>query len=403
MKLNPERQHARSDELGQARAQTDALFALIDRSTLYQRPIPDRHRLIFYVGHLEAFEWNQLARGVRGEPSFNAEFDRLFEAGIDPPPGEAPQDIAADWPSVDEVQRYNTRVRSGIDRIWDELPADMQQMVIEHRWMHAETICYLLHQLEPALKKRPAPGRSRLAPAPVSEFISVQAGSTTLGQCTDRFGWDNEFPHQTVAVPAFEISKYKVTNGEYLRFVEDGGAAPAFWRNRDGAWWLRRMFDEVPLPGDAPVYAMHQQATAYARWARAALPTEAEWHRAVYADTEHAYPWGNDAPGGAHGNFDFVDWDPVAVTSHPAGDSALGVSQMVGNGWEWTSTPFAGFDGFKPSSYYPGYSANFFDGEHYVLKGGSPVTSRKLLRHSFRNWFRADYPYVYSTIRLVRR
>ena len=91
------------------------------------------------------------------------------------------------------------------------------------------------------------------------------------------------------------------------------------------------------------------------------------------------------------------------MSSNPAGDSPYGVSQMIGNGWEWTSTPFKGFEGFEASSYYPGYSANFFDDEHYVLKGGSPVTSRQLLRRSFRNWFRADYPYVYSTIRLVRR
>ena len=163
------------------------------------------------------------------------------------------------------------------------------------------------------------------------------------------------------------------------------------------------MFDEVPLPLDAPVYATHKQATAYAQWADAALPTEAEWHRAAYQDDQQAYPWGNAVPTRTRGNFDFVDWDPVAVTAHPAGDSSHGVSQMIGNGWEWTSTPFAGFDGFQPSSYYPGYSANFFDDDHFVLKGGSPVTPRRLLRRSFRNWFREDYPYVYSTIRLVRR
>ncbi len=143
--------------------------------------------------------------------------------------------------------------------------------------------------------------------------------------------------------------------------------------------------------------------SSYAKWAGAALPTEAEWHRAAYRDDQQQYPWGDAAPNGVHGNFDFADWDPVSVSAHPAGDSADGVSQMIGNGWEWTSTPFKGFDGFEASSYYPGYSANFFDDDHYVLKGGSPVTSRKLLRRSFRNWFRADYPFVYSTIRLVRR
>lgn len=392
-------------DLQRARAHTDSLFELVAPDTLYERPIQARHRLIFYVGHLEAFDWNQLARGVLGMPSFDPTFDALFEAGIDPPPGQAPQDTAADWPSLEAAHTYGARARAAVDRIWHQVPADMRQMVIEHRWMHAETICYLMHQLEPRLKRRPE-ATGPVAPsaaAPRSQFIAIEAGAAQLGQPNGEFGWDNEFPAHVQAVPAFEISKHKVTNGEYLRFVEDGGAAPRFWHARDGAWRLQRMFDEVPLPVDAPVYATHEHASSYAQWAGAALPTEAEWHRAAYRDDQQAYPWGNAAPNGVHGNFDFADWDPVSVTAHPAGDSAYGVSQMIGNGWEWTSTPFAGFGGFAPSSYYPGYSVNFFDNEHYVLKGGSPVTSRTLLRRSFRNWFRADYPYVYSAIRLVRR
>ena len=403
MKLNPLPLAAPSPDLWAVRDRTDALFALVDRTTLYERPIPARHRLIFYVGHLEAFDWNQLARGVLGQPSFNPTFDQLFEAGIDPPPGQAPQDTPNDWPALDEVLAYKARIRDRIDAIWNECPADMRQMVIEHRWMHAETLCYLLHQLDPALKKQPPTQRPRPTSTPSSAFIAISAGNAQLGQHANRFGWDNEFPLHICSVPAFEIAKHKVTNAEYLHFVDNGGPTPQFWHRRDGAWWLRRMFDEIPLPPDAPVYVTHQQASGYAQWADAALPTEAEWHRAAYGDSERAYPWGDAAPDAARGHFDFIGWDPIAVTSNPAGDTASGVSQMIGNGWEWTSTPFAGFDGFEASWYYPGYSANFFDGEHYVLKGGSPVTSRKLLRRSFRNWFRADYPYMYSTIRLARR
>jgi formylglycine-generating enzyme required for sulfatase activity len=163
------------------------------------------------------------------------------------------------------------------------------------------------------------------------------------------------------------------------------------------------MFDEVPVPPDSPVYATHQQASAYARWADASLPTEAQWHRAAYADDDRPYPWGGSHPTSEHGNFDFIEWDPVPVAKYPAGDSPYGVRQMLGNGWEWTSTPFAGFEGFEARSYYPGYSANFFDGDHYVLKGGSPRTAHRLLRRSFRNWYRSEYPYVYGTIRLTRQ
>ena len=84
------------------------------------------------------------------------------------------------------------------------------------------------------------------------------------------------------------------------------------------------------------------------------------------------------------------------------GRSAFGAHDLVGNGWEWTSTPFAPFPGFRPMASYPEYSADFFDGGHYVMKGASPATARELLRPSFRNWFRPHYPYVYATFRLAK-
>ncbi len=142
-------------ELLAARAHTDQLFALVADGTLYQRPVADRHRLIFYVGHLDAFDWNQLGRGVLDLPSFQPSFDRLFEAGIDPAPGEAPVDRSTDWPTLDEVRAYVARTRRQVDELWEELPAERVLTVLEHRWMHAETLCYLLHQLAPSTKRAP--------------------------------------------------------------------------------------------------------------------------------------------------------------------------------------------------------------------------------------------------------
>jgi formylglycine-generating enzyme required for sulfatase activity len=391
------------DELQQARQHTDALFGLVSQDTLYERPIADRHRLIFYLGHLDAFDWNQVARGALDAPSFHPEFDRLFEAGIDPPPGQAPQDRPSDWPRLDEVRAYVRHVRLRLDELWSRAPLERRRVALEHRWMHAETFCYLLHQLPHALKRAPATPAMASAPLPRDDFIPIPAGRATLGQRADQFGWDNEFPLTEVEAPAFEIGRYKVTNAQYLRFVLDGATPPPFWLEREGGRWLRRMFDDVPLPNDAPVYVTHRQAAAYAAWTGGALPTEAEWHRAAYGDGDRSFPWGDDDPAPGRGHFDFAGWDPIAVTANPAGASPHGVEQMSGNGWEWTSTPFAGFDGFAPREYYPGYSANFFDGEHWVLKGASPRTARCLLRRSFRNWFRGDYPFAYTTFRIVRR
>jgi len=395
-------------ELRAARAHTDALFALVDPPTLYERPIPDRHRLIFYLGHFDAFDWNQLARGVLVLPPFHPSFDRLFEAGIDPPPGQAPGDRPSDWPEIDAVRAYVKRARQVLDEAWDDLPTERVLTALEHRWMHAETLCYLLHELRPSQKRAPAPSPAQPQPPGRASahgrtpWVAIPAGVARLGQEQGAFGWDNEFPPYEVAVAAFEIARHKLTNGEYLRFVADGGPAPHFWRERDGALRLRCMFDAVPLPLDAPVYLTQQQAVAYATWAGARLPTEAEWQRAAYGHGTRRYPWGDAAPEAARANLDFVAWDPLPVTAHRAGATPLGVEQMLGNGWEWTATPFAGFDGFAPRPYYPGYSANFFDGAHYVMKGGSPRTARRLARPSFRNWFRAEYPYAYATVRLAR-
>lgn len=148
----------------------------------------------------------------------------------------------------------------------------------------------------------------------------------------------------------------------------------------------------------------HQQATAYARWKGRRLPSEAEYHRAAFGtpqSDERAFPWGNAPPGPSRGNFGFARFDPVPIGSYPDGASAWGVNDLVGNGWEWTSTPFAPFPGFEPMASYPQYSVDFFDGAHFVMKGASPVTHERLVRRSFRNWFRPDYPYVYATFRCV--
>ena len=388
-----------------ARAHSDALFGLVARETLYERPIPDRHRLVFYVGHLDAFDWNQLGRGVLGLPSFHPSFDRLFEAGIDPAPGLAPADQPSDWPALDEVLDYVGRARRKLDEVWDQLPSDRVQTTLEHRWMHAETLCYLLHQLPPSLKLMPTARPRGLSPNSdrrSDPWVLITPGAAVLGQAEDEFGWDNEFPRHSVRVKGFEIARHKVTHRDYLRFLEAGGPVPHFWTGHNGEWWVRRMFDTRPLPLDAPVYLTHQQATVYAAWAGARLPTESEWQRAAYSDGQRRYPWGNEEPDSARAHFDFVDWDTVPVGANPSSATPEGIEQMLGNGWEWSATPFAGFVGFAARAYYPGYSANFFDGAHFVLKGGSHRTARRLARASFRNWFRGEYPYAYATVRLAR-
>ncbi len=277
--------------------------------------------------------------------------------------------------------------------------------ILEHEQMHQETLLYMFHNLPYAKKRKRAPLKSVDRPATSpgeSSRISVPAGMATLGS-NDRFGWDNEYPAHKVEVPAFTIDRYNVTNGQYLDFMEaTGAAAPNFWQRSNGEWFWRGMFELIALPLDRPVYVMYDEASAFARWRGGRVPTEPEYHRAGFgtpSGAERRFPWGDEPPDETRGNFNFANWDPVPVGSYPKGASAWGVEDLVGNGWEWTSTTFDGFPGFKPMASYPVYSSDFFDGQHYVLKGASPATARDLIRRSFRNWFRPNYPYLYATFR----
>jgi formylglycine-generating enzyme required for sulfatase activity len=372
-----------NSSLTQARARTDELFDLVRPDAMYERPIPERHRIVFYLGHLEAFDWNLIARELE-RPAFHAGFDRLFAFGIDPPPGQLPSDQPSDWPSIDEVRRYCRRVRDEIDAL--HVPELLRNVAVEHRLMHAETFTYILHQLSYEKKIRPYDREPVLSGTSVgdTETIEIPAGTARLGRTPEEgFGWDNEFQAHCVHVPAFSIAASKVTNGEYLEFVRQGAAPPFFWTGRSGEWFYRGMWQETPLPLDWPVYCTHDEATAYAKWRGMRLPTEAEFHRAACGRPVSR-------------NVDFERWDPM-----PVDEGASGVQQLVGNGWEWTSTVFAPFPGFQAFPFYPNYSEPFFDGQHYVLKGASPRTASCFLRSSFRNWFRPSYPYLYSTFRLV--
>ena len=435
-----ELQHELLARLHEARVQTDQLFDQVKPEFLYERPIPERHRVVFYIGHLEAFDWNLLRERLLARSSFHSAFDHLFAFGIDPVDGGLPSDRPSDWPSLAQVRDYVGRVRQAIDTGLagitlsepsgqeESSPSQLLNVAIEHRLMHAETLAYMLHQLPHDNKVR-KPRVPELVVRPVTPgMVEIPAGLATLGlaRChANIFGWDNEFEIHTLAVPAFSIDQYEVTNREYLQFMNAGGyedralwndadwnwktkqkiSHPVFWNWIDGEWHYRTMFEDAPLPPDWPVYVSHAEASAYARWVGKALPTEAQWHRAAFGTPEgpeRPYPWGADPPNRRLGNFDFERWDPTPVGAFLQGQSAFGVADLIGNGWEWTATPFVPFPGFEPFAFYPGYSANFFDGAHYVMKGGSARTAACMLRRSFRNWFQAHYQYVYAGFRCAR-
>ena len=440
------------------RVRSRQLFDLLDPAVYYTRPIALRNPIVFYEGHLPAFSVISLVKRGLGRPGPDERLEALFARGIDPEDldSAAPRSGAStQWPSRREVLAYARAADEAIEAALEGADLDVSGArhaamargeavftALEHEAMHQETLLYMWRRLPHDQKRKPDGVRYEIGgPPPARSAVRIAAGRTTLGARTGAipFGWDNEFEELVMDVPAFEVDAHSVTNADYLEFVADGGYTrrelwsdeawawlaaeqvrhPAFWTTpsirRDAEalprsyseWYWLGMFENIPLPAAWPVYVSQAEALAYARWKRRRLLTEAEYHRAAFGQedgTERALPW-SESPGTwdmACGNFDFAQWEPVPAGSRPAGASAFGVHDLVGNGWEWTSSVFAPFPGFAPMASYPEYSADFFDGRHYVLKGASPATAKELIRRSFRNWFRPNYPYVYAKFRTAQ-
>ena len=305
----------------------------------------------------------------------------------------------------------------------DPAPFDFA-MVASHEQQHDETMLQALQlRSGPPLLGAGAPlpaGRPGLA----GTSVLVPGGEFVLGvdAADEPFSLDNERPAHTVDVPAFRIGRVPVTNAEFARFVADGGyATPAWWSERGwghrraaglerpqfwGADGTRTRFGVVEeLPPDEPVqHVTFFEAEAYAAWAGARLPTEVEWEKAAAWDPaarrRRRFPWGAAEPGPGLANLGGAALRPAPVGAFPAGASAYGVEQLLGDVWEWTSSPFRPWPGFRPMLY-AAYSAPFFDGDYRVLRGGSWAVAPSILRPSFRNWDHPIRRQIFSGIRLA--
>ena len=349
-----------------------------------------------------------------------------------------PRASEAAWPDRAVVEQFAAEAdRQVIDAI---AHADVEQpghplldraeavfAILEHEAMHQETLLYMWHRLPLDQKHSPPGYRPRVSGSPPPhEWVEVPGGCATLGveRGSIRFGWDNEFPSVSAAVEPFAIERHDVTNERFLEFVESGGyrqerwwtpedwqwvqtervSHPLFWEREDGVWLWRAMFDRLPLPlsGRCTSATPKRQRTPAGAAHACRLRPNSSVPPTGRPRATQRFPWGDAEPTPSAGVFDFTSWDPEPAGSHPAGSSAWGVEDLAGNGWEWTATTFAPFPGFRAMASYPEYSSDFFDGQHFVMKGASPATACQLIRPTFRNWFRPRYPYVYATFRCVR-
>uniref|UniRef100_UPI00269BE5BB ergothioneine biosynthesis protein EgtB n=1 Tax=Micromonospora acroterricola TaxID=2202421 RepID=UPI00269BE5BB len=416
-------------ELARARSRTSLLTEVVDDADLMRQHSPLMSPLVWDLAHVGNQEELWLVRDVGGREPVRCDIDELYDAFKQP---------RRDRPTLPllrpaEARAYLGTVRDKVHDLLDAvtfgdrpLVADgfAFGMIVQHEQQHDETML-ATHQLRsgPAVLHAPPPPEP---PAPVGGEVLVPARPFTMGTDTDPWALDNERPAHRVDLPAYVIDATPVTNGQYEAFIADGGytdprwwspagwahrlreelSAPMHWR-RDGDGWSYRRFGRWErVRADEPVvHVCWHEAQAYASWAGKRLPTEAEWEKAARWDPatgrSRRYPWGDGDPTDAHANLGQRHLRPAPVGAYPAGVSPLGVHQLIGDVWEWTSTTFRGHPGFTAFPYRE-YSEVFFGDDHRVLRGGSFGTDRSACRGTFRNW---DYPIrrqIFSGFRCAR-
>ncbi|GAA1075774.1 ergothioneine biosynthesis protein EgtB [Nocardiopsis metallicus] len=428
-------------ELDRSRRRSNGLtLDALDEAELLAQHSPLMSPLVWDLAHVGNYEEQWLLRAAGGREALRPDIDGLYDAF------ENPRADRVTLPLLrpEEAREYNDRVRREVLDTLDSadlgaVPGSREaggerslleagfvfHMVIQHEHMHDETML-ATHQLRrgaPVLLEEEGPPQ---ASAPAAEEVLVPAGPFTMGTDDDPWSYDNERRAHTVDLPAYWIDTDPVTNAAYLEFVEDGGyrnprwwspsgwewcrgrdaVAPAFW-SREGAGWTRRRFGRhEDVPPDQPVqHVSFHEAEAYARWAGKRLPTEAEWEKAARFDPvsgrSRRFPWGDEEPAGRHANLGQRALGPHPVGSRPDGASPLGVRQLIGDVWEWTSTTFHGYPGFVPFPYRE-YSEVFFDDGYKVLRGGSWATHPTAVRSTFRNWDHPIRRQIFSGFRCAR-
>jgi iron(II)-dependent oxidoreductase len=415
------------------RATVDELAAALDASRSrfltilepFDEPVLRRQHdrlmspLLWDLAHVANYEDIWLVRALGAEPTRTG-LDDLYDAFKQPRSAREALpllDLAAARTYGDAVRGRALELLEGADLTDDGAVrltrgGFVHRMVAQHEHQHAETLLAAIQLLpveEGHVLTAPPP---RAAQVTVPEEVLVPGGPFRMGTA-DPAALDNERPVHEVDVPPFWIDAAPVTNGQYRRFVEAGGyddgrwwteagwawrqeaelEAPQFWR-REGDGWSRLRFGTVEaLPDDQPVqHVGWHEAEAYARWAGRRLPTEAEWEKAALFDPatgeSRRWPWGDAPPSEVHANLGQRHLGPAPVGAYPAGVSAVGCHQMVGDVWEWTASDFRAYPGFEWYPY-PEYSDVFFGPDYKVLRGSSWATDPSVGRATFRNW---DYP-----------
>ncbi|WP_448561446.1 SUMF1/EgtB/PvdO family nonheme iron enzyme [Trichothermofontia sp.] len=417
-------------ELQACRQKTLTVLATIAPDLSNRQAHPDFSPIGWHIGHIAYTESLWILQKRAGQPPLEPAYEILFAAdGL-------PKADRVHLPDLATLYAYLTQVRTEVEQYWRKVvarpdqPAAIAQLarlgrfLLQHESQHVETIT-VVHQLlclSPSSRVSPSP----VTPTPPSrdhrasplanrwgEMVEIPGGPFQMGSAA-AMALDNERECHTVTLPTYWIDRYPVTWGQYAQFIDAGGYRDRRWWSAAGWQWLQQTGVREPLyrcfAGDTtrtaeadrfahPVCGVSwYEADAYARFVGKRLPTEAEWEKAAsgtplvagsrqaMAPSSYPYPWGDASLTANHCNYGHQVGGTTPVNAYPAGQSAYGCYDLLGNVWEWTASWFAPYPGFQPYPY-QGYSQPYFDQAHRVMRGGSWATYPWGLRNQFRNWY----------------
>jgi iron(II)-dependent oxidoreductase len=421
-----------ADLLTDARVRTLTLIGPLDEDDLRAQHSTLMSPILWDLGHIAEFEKLWLLENLKGEVRFG-EMPGMYD------PFDNPRSVRGSLrlPTLPEMLSLLADVRMAVLRSLGDIDIAgtrnpvlregfVYRMVAQHEYQHNETMLQTLQLKRGAPYRAPravtyGPG----APAD-AEMVRFPGGRVVIGTDDRSAAYDNERPAHEVDLAPFLIDAAPVTNAAYLEFMGDGGYgdlrlwseggrawlgetgadAPAYWEARDGGWVRREMDRVAPVEPDHPVcHVSWFEAEAFAAWAGKRLPTEHEWEAAATWDpssgAKRAYPWGDEAPTALHANLDQLAFGTSPVGAHARNVSPIGCVDMMGNVWEWTSSDFTPWPGYRTFPYAE-YSEVFFGPRFKVLRGGSWATRPGAVRGTFRNW---DFPIrrqIFSGFRCAR-
>jgi ergothioneine biosynthesis protein EgtB len=344
---------------------------------------------------------------------------------------ERPKRGTKSRPTVKETVAYRNHIDEQIVAVLQESPSETVQSLVrlglEHEMQHQELLVYDIKHLlcdQYDAPSKPLPS----ATIKVEGMAEIEGGLFELGYAgKGDFAFDNEKPAHQVFLQDFAIDKAPVSNGDFLAFIHDGGyenfrwwfsegwetvnrehwRAPLYWELHDGEWMIRDYsgFHAAASHKDEPVsHVSFFEASAYAKWIGKRLPTEAEWEKAACYDAErkvkNAFPWGDAGPDSGKSNlFENGYWSVAPIGAFPEGASAYGCQQMIGDVWEWTTSDYVPYPGFKTE--FDEYNDKWFVNQK-VLRGGSFATPRLHIRSTYRNFFHTQERWMISGFRCAK-